>query len=146
MTEKEIPFSKSKIGLKLVILGLVIILLIAAISSFELTVINNVIAWAGLLLCSITFFYYMAMMMYKKPGLIINSKGFINNTNYKSSGLIEWNKVKSVETLQFRSNSKKMLIVEIKNNDGKKSSININTALLQSTHNEIKELMQEALK
>lgn len=72
MAKTEIPFSKSKIGLRIIIFVFVIFLCVTAIASLELDGIKSIITWTGLVLCSTAFFYHIAIFFYQRPGLIIN--------------------------------------------------------------------------
>lgn len=71
----------------------------------------------GLGLASILFFglaglYALKLLFDKRPGLVFNSHGFVNNTSVVRAGLIPWSEVVGVAV--FEVQKQKMLLVEVK--------------------------------
>lgn len=67
---------------------------------------------------SVSFFgicliYILFKFFDKKPGLIINDNGIIDNSHYASIGLISWSKIKGIRTLQVKST--KFLLIDVSN-------------------------------
>lgn len=65
---------------------------------------------------SVSFFgicliYGLFKIFDKKPGLIINDNGIIDNSHYGSVGLIDWSQVKGIRTVQVKST--KILLIDV---------------------------------
>ena len=76
---------------------------------------------AALLFFGLCFVFIAKKVFSRKPGLIINEKGIIDNSNATSIGLIEWNDITAIETIQINvpvygsfwtTKSPKMLIIK----------------------------------
>ncbi len=131
MTEIKIPLSNTKIILLLIatlifiIGGLWGIIEPERFTSFRYS--KNFVFYSGL--ASILFFglgfIFIAIKVFSgKPGLTINESGIIDNSNATSIGLIEWNDIIGIETIQikmrahnsiFTASSPKMILVKVKN-------------------------------
>lgn len=79
---------------------------------------NNPVIVHGAGLISIVFFglcgiYALKMVFDKKPGLVLNNSGIIDNASSLSAGLIPWSDVVGSEI--FEVQKQKMLIVKVRN-------------------------------
>lgn len=79
---------------------------------------------AGLLLFGLCVVFIAKKIFSGKPGLTINDNGIIDNSNATSIGLIEWNDITGIETIQVKTavyglfptvSSPKMIIIKTKN-------------------------------
>lgn len=120
MTEIKIPLSKTKIVLLLVAaLAFVFAGAWGIIDPEKFTSIrysDNFIFIIGIV--SVLFFGLAAVfitlkMFSKKPGLILNDSGIIDNSNATSVGLIEWKDITGMRRLEIASS--KILIIETAN-------------------------------
>ncbi|RED43944.1 hypothetical protein DFQ10_104135 [Winogradskyella eximia] len=75
----------------------------------------------SVLFCGLGVFFIAKNIFNRKVGLIINNKGITDNSNTTSIGLIEWDDITGVETIQvsipayeylFTVSSPKMLIIK----------------------------------
>jgi len=73
----------------------------------------RVIGFALVSFCGICLIYILYKFFDKKPGLIINDDGIIDNSHYASVGLISWSKIKGIRTRQFKST--KFLLIDVSN-------------------------------
>lgn len=107
----EIPLSKKKlilfffIGLFFIIIGYIGIIKPENFISpfFRNSEIIRIISIAGVLFFGIGIIYILWKLFDKKPGLIIDQKGIIDNSNATSVGLIEWSDINRIEKKQVMS-------------------------------------------
>ncbi len=131
MTEIKIPLSKTKIILLMIgALAFVIggIFGVLDAERFASTLYpNNLVFYGGLaavLFFGLCFVFIAKKVFSDKPGLTINENGIIDNSNATSIGLIEWNDIIEIETIQINvpvygtmwtTKSPKMLIIKTSN-------------------------------
>jgi hypothetical protein len=68
---------------------------------------------AGMVLFSLTAILGLRKLFDKKPGLVFNSTGIIDNSSGLSAGLIPWSDVTGAEIYQVQR--QKMLIIKVRN-------------------------------
>jgi len=111
MKEITIPLSKKKIALSFsasitfVILSLLLIQITSTIYRY-------------LFLISIIFFGTLAIFLFikffdRKPGLVINHEGIIDNSSALSAGLIRWDDVVDIDVLNL--SGQKMVMIKLRN-------------------------------
>jgi len=131
MTEIKIPLSKTKIMLLLI--GALAFVAGGAWGILEperfasIRYPKNLVfmsGLAGVLFFGLCFVFIAKKIFSGKPGLTINDNGIIDNSNATSIGLIEWNDITGIETIQVKTAvyglfrtaaSPKMIIVKTKN-------------------------------
>ena len=119
----EILLSKKKIVLLLIGGAILIICGVWLIAVPEIFIpnifsINNpqiIRFWgiAGVIFFGLAFIYGCTKLFDKKAGIIIDSYGISDNTNASSIGLIEWNDINNIRTLQVMST--KILLIDVNN-------------------------------
>lgn len=121
MEEKKIKFSKRKLifllltGIGFVIISLLFMLYPERFISFIFfneRVIKN-IGYIGLPFFGLVSILLTKKLFDNKPGLIINKKGIIDNSNSSSIGLIKWSDITKISQKEVVST--KFLLVEIRN-------------------------------
>ncbi len=117
MTEIEIPLSKTKI-----ILLLIGALVFVAAGSWGILeperfasyrYPKNIVLIIGIASISFfgTCFVFIAKKVFsRKPGLIINENGIIDNSNATSVGLIDWEDITGMKTLKISSS--KIIVIK----------------------------------
>ncbi len=120
MTEIEIPLSKTKIILLLI--GALAFVFAGAWgiidpekfawirSSKNFVLISGIAAVLFFGLCSV---FFALKIFSRKPGLVINNAGIIDNSNATSVGLIAWNDITGIKRLEIASS--KILVIETSN-------------------------------
>ena len=86
------------------------------------------------ILCSVAWIYFPAKLFDKKPGLILDEKGIIDNSSAVSVGLILWKDIVSIRTEKIRST--KFLIINVNNSEAYfERSSKLNRILLKANMN-----------
>lgn len=73
----------------------------------------KIIGFASVSFFGICLVYILFKILDKKPGLIINENGIIDNSNASSVGLISWSKIIGIRTQQVMST--KFLLIDVSN-------------------------------
>jgi hypothetical protein len=68
---------------------------------------------AGMVLFSLSGIFGIRKLFDKKPGLVLNSAGIIDNSSVLAAGFIPWSKITGAEIYEVRR--QKMLIVKVRN-------------------------------
>lgn len=121
--EKVIELSKNKIIL-LILGSCVFVALGAWLLSLDETTIqaqrqfSNPLLVHGIGLVSIVFFgacgaFGIKKLLDKKPGLVFNNSGVIDNSSGVSAGLIPWSEITGAEIYEIHK--QKMLIIKVRN-------------------------------
>ena len=79
---------------------------------------NNTVLKYGAAVISILFlglgiFYFLRKLIDKKPGILIDDKGILDNSNPGSIGFINWNDVKKI--VKSRAMKQELLVLEVSN-------------------------------
>ena len=82
-------------------------------SRFKSEELISVIGYASLLFFGLCLIYIFYKAFDKKPGLIVNRNGIIDNTSFISVGLIEWSQITGFRSLQVKST--KFLLIDVLN-------------------------------
>ncbi|MCL7755144.1 STM3941 family protein [Polaribacter sp. Z022] len=128
MTEIKIPLSKTKIILLMIgALAFVVGGIFGIIDAERFASIRypkNLVFYSGLasvLFFGLCFVFIAKKVFSRKSGLTINENGIIDHSNATSIGLIEWNDITGIETIQidvpvygtfWNTKSPKMLIIK----------------------------------
>ena len=123
--ETVIPLSKSKIAL-LVAGSLLFVAIgvwmmgwsqteIAMVMSFGSPLVMQLIGAASLLFFGFCGFIGVKKLFDKRPGLVLNAAGMMDNSSGISAGLIPWAEITSIEALQIEQ--QKLLVVKVQNPD-----------------------------
>lgn len=117
MSEIKIPLSKTKISLLLIGTFIFIVGGVWGIidpERFSSTRYpKNIVFIIGIVGASffgICFVFIAKKAFSNKPGLVINDKGIIDNSNATSVGLIEWSDITGMKTLKISSS--KIIVIE----------------------------------
>lgn len=120
MTEIQIPLSKTKIILSLI--GALAFLVGGvwgvldperfATARYPKNIIF-IIGIIGILFFGLCAVFIASKVIRKKPGLIINDEGIIDNSNATSVGLIAWDDITGMKTLAIASS--KIIVIETSN-------------------------------
>lgn len=121
MNEIRVPLSKKKLvfasigSILFIFLGLQFIVNPERYISylFKSKDLITIIGYISLLFFSLCLMFISYKFFDKKPGLIINDAGIIDNSNFASVGLIEWNEIKRIRTQQVMSN--RFILIDVKN-------------------------------
>lgn len=121
MNEIKIPLSKTKLvfafigSVLFILLGLQFIINPEKYVSylFKSTELITIIGYISLLFICLCLIFIVYKFFDKKPGLVINDKGIIDNSNFGSVGLIKWNEIKGIRTHQVMSN--KFILIDVTN-------------------------------
>lgn len=121
--EKVIKLSKTKIVLLVLIACAFVVLGGALLSLDDATIeshrrFNSPLLVHGVALASIVFFglagvFGVKKLFDKKPGLVLNSSGVIDNSSGVSAGLIPWAEILGFEIYEIHK--QKMLIIKVRN-------------------------------
>ena len=120
MTEIKIPLSKAKTIL--ILIGALAFFIAGAWGVLEperfasVWYSKNVVFISGItgvLYFGLCFVFIAKKVFSSKHGLIINDNGIINNSKTTSVGLIEWNDITGMKTLEIASS--KILVIETSN-------------------------------
>jgi hypothetical protein len=120
MTKIEIPYSKTKLIIGTIFSFLFVIsgfFMMTSISSeyFLYNLFIKTFGILGILFFGTTLGYGVIRLFDKKPGLIIDEIGIIDNSNMSSVGLIEWKEIREIKTQDFQSTS--FLLIFLYDND-----------------------------
>ncbi|WP_333601394.1 STM3941 family protein [Flavobacterium sp.] len=121
MNEIKIPLSKTK--LIFTFIGSVIFVLlgrefILKPQKYVSTVMRSpelitIVGFASVIFSSLCLIYIFYKAFDKKPGLIVNANGIIDNSNFASVGLIEWSEIIGIRTQQVMST--KFILIDVLN-------------------------------
>jgi len=110
-----IPFSKKKILLKslmslaFVAMGVLLIAVIANDQTRWPPLLIQAIGGLNILFFGVAAIAYLRLLFVKKPGIVLNDEGIINNSSYLSTGLLKWDDINALRIEQVKST--KFLIV-----------------------------------
>lgn len=120
MSEIRIGLSKKKLFLALIGSVIFILLGIHIINPEQFNSSRHrsiefirIAGFASVSFFGICFICILFKIFDKKPGLIINENGIIDNSHYGSVGLIDWSEIKGIRTRQIKST--KFLLIDISN-------------------------------
>ena len=82
---------------------------------FRNPILIRITGFVSIIFFSICLFFLMKVFLIKKINLIINKDGIIDNSSYTSVGMIFWNDIISINSINVASN--KFLIIKVKNPD-----------------------------
>jgi len=71
------------------------------------------IGWVCIVIFGLSGLYHIRKLFDKKPGLILNSTGIIDNSSGIAAGLIPWNDIKGFSI--YEVNKQKMLVISLNN-------------------------------
>jgi hypothetical protein len=120
MTRIEIPYSKTKLIIGtffslLFVIGGYFMLISIKHEFFLYNIFIKIFGILGILFFGVTFGYGIIKLFARKPGLIINENGIIDNSNMSSIGLIEWKDIREIKTQDYQSTS--FLLIFLYDND-----------------------------
>src|SRR5688572_25724302 len=130
----EIPFSKSKIALLLMVaLTFVTIGLwfVIAPPTIKNSFWGNptriaVLGYASIIFFGLCAFYFFRKLTDNKPGLIVDDIGLVDNSSGLSGGFILWSDIENISVIEIHS--QKLIMVHLKN---PQHYINSQTSLLK---------------
>lgn len=61
----------------------------------------GIISLAAILFFGFTFFFYLFRIFSRKPSIILNDEGIMDNSTFGSTGLIKWEDIKEVKIYDF---------------------------------------------
>jgi len=164
----EIPISKAKLVLLLPgLLFLIPMSYLMILNPEEYTLVNRfkqpglirAIGIPGLSLFGIIAVYLVVKLFDKKPGLIIDADGLIDNSSGTSVGRIEWADITEIKTSNIMSNKSILLMTDqpdkyiekaknriakramISNHKMSKSPLSIPVVALKINHDDLKQLL-----
>lgn len=124
----EIPFSKTKLILGLIVVSCCIILFVAIIVLMpELRTVGRGILIVGILISLIGIIAIIKKMFDKKPAIIIGADGIIDNTKKYSLGVIEWEDISQINLI--RVGVLKILLIHVHSNEKYLERINKNKTI-----------------
>lgn len=120
MKEVTIQLSKTKITLLFLgSIGFVALLFWLILNAESKTLYNTLylktISIFGIIFLGIGSIYFFVKLFDKKPGLIINDEGIIDNSSALRAGLIKWENITNVSISEI--SGQKFLTIEVNNPD-----------------------------
>ena len=120
VTNKEIaiPFSKGKIALLLLCAALFIAIslhLFCHPEDFKRRnpIITKAVGFIGIPFSFLSLVFALTKLFDKRPGLIIDEEGFVNNTSFLKNQRIQWTNVTGLDIWKY--NGSKMILVYVNN-------------------------------
>lgn len=111
----QIPFSKKKIIIYILLAGIFILISSFILINKNITVYEKYVFILCLVMCSVIELALISRLFDKRPGLIINRKGIIDNSTFTSLGFINWKSIKAI--YYSKSFNQKVIHIELINTE-----------------------------